>query len=230
MKLLAIESSSELYTAALLIDDRILEREGAAGIPHSEIALPLIRDLLEEAGIGLAGLDGIAFGTGPGAFTGLRLAASLAQGLALGASLPVAAVCSLEALAAAAGAEAVYACSDARMEEVYCAAYRVGTDDLETVIAPQLSAPQAVPRPPGSGWLGCGSGFARHGAVLGARLGDALRRVDAAARPRAAAIARLAARSLRRGDALDPALALPLYVRDRVALTTAERVARGGKA
>ncbi|MBM3392762.1 MAG: tRNA (adenosine(37)-N6)-threonylcarbamoyltransferase complex dimerization subunit type 1 TsaB [Betaproteobacteria bacterium] len=228
MKLLAIESSTELFSIALFLDGRIVEREGACGVPHSEIALPMLRALLDEEGVPLSGLAGIAFGAGPGAFTGLRLAASVAQGLAFGSGLPVLGVGSLEALALDAGAERVYACTDARMNELYCAACRVTGESVDMLLPPVVVPPHAAPLPPGQGWHGCGSGFSTYGDVLRARLGAALDSVDAQARPRARAVARLAAPRFARGEALDPALAAPLYVRDKIALTTRERLAAGG--
>lgn len=230
MKLLALESSTERFTAALSCDGRILEREGARGVPHSEIALPLVRALLDEAGVGLGALDGIAFGAGPGAFTGLRLAASVAQGLAVGAGLPVIGIGSLEALALGMGDGLVYACADARMNEVYCAAYRVRGESVEMAVAPIVTSPDRAPVPPGEGWLGCGSGFAAYRDALSARLGSAIGRVEETARPCAAAVLRLAAPRLARGEGVDAALAAPLYVRDKVAMTIRERIAAGGKA
>lgn len=230
MKLLAFESSTEVFTAALFLDGRIVEREGGPRVPHSEIALPLVQALLEEQGVTLAGLDGLAFGAGPGAFTGLRLACSMAQGLAVGAGLPVLGIGSLEALALGAGDGPVYACADARMNEMYCAAYRVRGETLETVIAPVLAAPGSVPLPSGQGWLGCGSGFAAYGDALASRLGCAIRRTEPDVRPRASAVLRLAAPRFMQGEGIDAALAAPLYVRDKVAMTTAERIALGGKA
>ncbi|MEZ5613856.1 MAG: tRNA (adenosine(37)-N6)-threonylcarbamoyltransferase complex dimerization subunit type 1 TsaB [Rhodocyclaceae bacterium] len=228
MKLLALESSTELFTAALYLDGRIVEREGARGVPHSEIALPLVCALIEAERLALTDLDGIAFGAGPGAFTGLRLAASMAQGLAVGAGLAVLGVGSLEALALDAGAGRVYACTDARMNELYCAAYRVAAEASETVLAPVVCPPGAAPLPPGTGWLGCGSGFAAAGEALMARLGGCLEGVRPESRPRAGAVARLAAPRFARGEAVDAALAAPCYVRDKVALTTRERLAAGG--
>jgi tRNA threonylcarbamoyladenosine biosynthesis protein TsaB len=230
VKLLALESSTDLFTAALFLDGRIVEREGARGISHSEIALPLVQALLDGEGVSLSDLDGIAFGAGPGAFTGLRLACSVAQGLAVGAGLPVLGIVSLEALALASGDGAVYACLDARMNEVYCAAYRVAGETVAAVVAPVVAAPDQVPIPPGEGWLGCGSGFAAYGAALAARLGQTIGSIDARARPRAASLLRMAAPRFLRGEGEDAALATPLYVRDKVAMTTRERIAQGGKA
>ena len=230
MKLLALESSTDLFTTALFLDGRIVEHEGARGVSHSEIALPMVRTLLDGQGVALADLDGIAFGAGPGAFTGLRLACSVAQGLAVGAGLPVIGIGSLEALALGAGDGTVYACTDARMNEVYCAAYRVSGESVETIIAPAVAAPDNAPLPPGPGWRGCGSGFAAYGEALAVRLGPSIGGIDASARPRAAALLRLAAPRFARGEGIDAALAAPLYVRDKVAMTTRERLAAGGKA
>lgn len=230
MKLLALESSTDIFTAALFLDGRVVEREGARGLPHSEIALPLVQALLDDQGTALAELDGIAFGAGPGAFTGLRLACSMAQGLAVGAGLPVLGIASLEALALGAGDGLVYACVDARMNEVYSAAYRVCGASIEAVVTPVVTAPSQAPVPPGEGWLACGSGFAAHGAALAARLGPSMVRVDGLARPRAGDLLRLAVPRFARGEGIDAALAAPLYVRDKVAQTTVERLAAGGKA
>jgi tRNA threonylcarbamoyladenosine biosynthesis protein TsaB len=230
VKLLALESSTDLFTAALFLDGRVVEREGARGLPHSEIALPLVQALLDDQGAALADLDGIAFGAGPGAFTGLRLACSMAQGLAVGAGLPVLGIASLEALALGAGDGLVYACVDARMNEVYSAAYRVCGESTETIVAPVVTAPSQVPVPPGEGWLGCGSGFAAYDVALAARLGPSMVRMDGMARPRAGNLLRLAVQRFARGEGVDAALAAPLYVRDKVAQTTVERLAAGGKA
>ena len=154
----------------------------------------------------------------------------MAQGLAVGIGLPVIGIGSLEALALGAGDGLVYACTDARMNEAYCAAYKVSGNSVETVIAPVVSAPDRVPIPPGQGWLGCGSGFAAYGDALTERLGTTLRGMDGGARARASMVLRLAAPLFARGEGIDAALAVPRYVRDKVAQTTAERLAAGGKA
>jgi tRNA threonylcarbamoyladenosine biosynthesis protein TsaB len=230
MKLLAFETSSEQGSAALWLDGQILERSSARSEAHSARLLPQVSDLLAEAGLRLGELDAIAYGAGPGGFTGLRLACGVAQGLAFGAGLPVIGVSSLEAVACAAGRPFCYVVIDARMDEVYCAAYRVEDGVIDTLIGPCVLAPAAVPLPPGTGWHGCGCGFAAYGEALRARLGDALVAVDDAAMPMASFVAVLAARRLGRDGGMDAAFAQPLYVRDKVALTTAERLARGGKA
>ena len=200
--------------------------ERAADVPNggSGLLLPWAVELLGEAGLLLADVDGIAFGAGPGGFTGLRLSCGVAQGLAFGLDRPVLAVPTLEALALACGAEKVFACLDARMNEVYCAAYIVRNGTPETAMAPLCAPPATVPAPPGSGWLGCGDGFAAYPELLG----PAFAGVRADLWPTAAAVARLAAPIFARGGGVDAALAAPLYVRNKVALTTAERIARGG--
>ncbi len=124
MKILALDTSTEFLSLALWQHGAVAVREMLAGQKHSELVLPLVRELLDEAGLQLADLDGIAFGMGPGSFTGLRIGCGVAQGLVYGANLPVVGVCTLEALAQQAGADRVIACLDARMNEVYHAAYQ----------------------------------------------------------------------------------------------------------
>lgn len=219
MQLLALEAATHRLSVALWLDGRIIER--AAELPNgsSEWLLPNVRSLLAEAGIGLKALDGIAFGAGPGSFTGLRLAAGCAQGLAYGLDLPVLGIVTLEALALASGEPRTYACLDARMNEVYVAAYENGVE----VMAPVVCPPERAPRPAGEGWVACGDGFASYGERL-----PRFERVRADLRPTAAAVAALAAPRFARGEGVPAGEAQPIYVRDKVALTTAERLARGG--
>jgi tRNA threonylcarbamoyladenosine biosynthesis protein TsaB len=171
--------------------------------------------LLAQAGIAAGALDAVAFGAGPGSFTGLRIACGIAQGIAFARGLPVIGVSTLEALAEAAAAARVVACLDARMREVYYACLERQGHAWREVIAAQCVAPAAAPRPPGEGWVGCGNGFAVHG-----NLG--LSRVFPEIHPTATAVARLAAPRLERGEGADPALAAPLYLRVKVAFTREE--------
>ncbi len=226
MRFIALDSSSEWCSAALCCDGEIAALETRADHAHSELLLPMVERLLAQAGLGLTALDGVAFGAGPGAFTGLRIACGLAQGLAFTRNLPVIGVSSLEALAEAAGAERVVACLDARMQEVYCAAYARRGERWAVLLEPACLAPAAVPVPAGEGWVGAGSGFAAHGEALAARLGAALTQVLPALRPGAYAVAQLAAPRFARGEGVDAAQALPHYLRDKVALTRAERRAQ----
>ncbi|MDR1855529.1 MAG: tRNA (adenosine(37)-N6)-threonylcarbamoyltransferase complex dimerization subunit type 1 TsaB [Azoarcus sp.] len=227
MKLLAIESSCERASVALFFDGAIRARQLQGHANHSEHLLAAVRDLLSESGVAMNALDAVAFGSGPGAFTGLRLACGVAQGLALGAELGVIPVCSLAALALQSAASQVLAATDARMGEVYHARYRVEDDVAHELTAPMCCAPQDLALPTGE-WFGIGSAFAVYAEAL-APLRAALVGCDATATPAAAAVARLAARA---GSAaiVAPEQAAPLYVRNKVALTTAERLARGNKA
>jgi len=229
-RILAIETSTETCSVALLADGMVRHRSVPASSGHSERILPLIRELLDEADTSLTTLDAIAYGAGPGAFTGLRLACGVAQGLAFGAGLPVLGVGSLEALAWASGKPRVYAALDARMNEVYFAAYRIKAFDLEEELAPGVAHAGEAGLPAGQGWFGCGSGFSAYGVELAKRLGPALSDFDSALLPDASAVAQLAAARLETQAGLDPFEAQPAYVRQKVALTTAERLTRGGKA
>ena len=215
MKFGVLETSSEWCSVAISLDGEVASREVRAGQRHSELALPMLLDVLKEAGLEMHDLEAIAFGAGPGSFTGLRIACGLAQGLALGRGLPVLGVSSLEAIAQESGAGRVVACIDARMREVYYAALERTAAGWREVIGAQCIAPHAAPRPPGEGWIGCGSGFAAYGDM-------GLARVLPDVHPTAAAIAELAAPRLARGEGVDAALAAPVYVRDKVALTTEE--------
>ena len=181
------------------------------------------RGIPNGSAITLAQLDGIAFGMGPGSFTGVRIACGVTQGLALGANLPVVGVCTLEALAEASGKPRVIAALDARMGEIYHAAYRKQNGTWLTECEPSLCLPQDAPSLPGDDWFGVGSGFAVHGAVLGGRYAGQLLGMDGSMVPQAAAIAALAATQFALGHGVDAAAALPLYLRDKVALKTSER-------
>lgn len=227
MRLLAFETATRRLSVALWRDGELIERTADCANGGSERLLPWVHELLAEAGLTLAQLDGIAFGAGPGGFTGLRLACGVAQGLAYGLDLPLLPVSTLEALALAAGDGEVWTCLDARMNEVYSAAYAVAGDGVRPIMTPVCQPPAVAPAPTFAGGWGVGDGFASYGAVLLARKPD-LQGVRGDVFPSAAAVARLAAPALARGEGVGAALAQPIYVRDKVALTTAERLARGG--
>lgn len=233
MKLIALETSTHLLSVALWQDGRILERRLLHPNGGSELILPWVHQLLAEAGLTLAQLDGLALGAGPGGFTGLRLACGIAQGLAYGADLPVVPVSSLAAVALEAALDKgegakLYACMDARMNEVYTAAYLLRDGVPQQVLGPSVNPPAEAPLPEGEGWHGCGDGFASYADALQQRLAGHLAATDATLMPTANAVARLAAPMLARGEGVSAFEAQPLYVRDKVALTTAERLARGG--
>lgn len=223
MKILALDTSTELCSVALWLDGEAAVREELAGQRHSQIVLPMVHELLAEAGLGLNSLDGIAFGEGPGSFTGLRIGCGVAQGLAFGAELPVAGIGTLLALAEGAAADRVIACLDARMGEIYHAAYKKNENGWEEVSAPALGLPQDTPELAGELWTGCGSGFAAYGEALCARYAGRLVKVLPEMLPHAAEIAMLAAERFRQGLGQDAAEAAPLYIRNKVALKTSER-------
>lgn len=227
MRLLGLETATRRLSVALWQDGELLER--SADLPNggSERLLPWVHELLAEAGVTPAQLDGIAFGAGPGSFTGLRLACGVAQGLAWGLDLPVRPVPTLEALALAAGEGEVWACLDARMNEVYTAAYEVSGNAVVQVMAPACTAPAMAVAPAlGAAW-GVGDGFLSHRDALLARKPD-LAGVRADVWPTAASVLRIAAADFVAGGGVTAAAAQPIYVRDKVALTTLERLARGG--
>ena len=229
MQILALETSTELGSCALWRDGVVAERTCPPGKSHSETLLPLVRELLAEAGVKVGQLDAIAFGVGPGAFTGLRVACGAAQGLAVATNRPLIPVTSLETMAAQAGDERVLALLDARMGEVYSGSYQLidGAYVLQGDI--RVSAPDAVVLPAEPGWIACGNAIAAY-PVLAERLSVAGIAVQADVLPTAATVARLAAPRAARGESIDAALAVPLYIRDKVAKTVAERLSEGGRA
>ena len=223
MKILALETSTELCSAALWLDGKVDAREVVAGQRNSELLLPMVEALLAANNLLARDLDGISFGAGPGAFTGVRIACGVAQGIAFGIGVPVAAVGTLLALAQAADAPRVVCCLDARMGEVYQAAYEKRGENWREVHAPGLYKPAAVPALPAGTWSACGSGFAAFRDELTARYGGSIDGIIDGLAPHAREIALLAARQFARGEAVDAADALPLYVRNKVALKVHER-------
>jgi tRNA threonylcarbamoyladenosine biosynthesis protein TsaB len=222
MKLLALDTATEACTVGLLADDDLLWRFELAPRRHAALVLGMMDELLAESGIGIAELDAIGFGQGPGAFTGLRIAASVAQGVAFAMDLPVVAVSSLAAtaqqLADSVGVKRCIVAFDARMGGLYLGIYEQGDDGLVTGLQPdQLLAPDQAPGVTGGSWVGAGSGWKAHEGVLKARYGDHLSGVEPHAYPHGAALARLAARGLANGEGMPADRALPVYLRDRVA-------------
>ncbi len=223
MKILAVETSGDFCSVALWRDGVIDDREILAGQKQSGLLLDLVHELLSACGEKLRDMDGIAFGAGPGSFTGLRVACGVTQGLAMGVDCPVVGVSTLQALAEASGAPRVVCCVDARMREVYQAAYEKVEGVWHTVQEPGVYAPDAVPGLPGEGWLGCGSGFAAYRDALIARYGVQLCGVNDALHARACDVATLAVAVFARAGGLRAEDATLFYVRDKVALMTHER-------
>ena len=229
MQILAIDTSTEFLSLALWLDGRVLSRDIHAGQTHSQQILPTLRTLLDEAKIELTALDGIAFGAGPGSFTGLRIACGVAQGLAFGANLPVVAVSTLQALAQQSGAEKVIACLDARMGEIYHAAYEKQNGEWLEVSAPALFKPEDAPKVNGDDWVVVGTGWLVYPDVLQAVYGEQFREMPAPdhhSHPTATSIAELALPTFEAGLARPAQEAAPIYIRNKVALKMSERVNR----
>ncbi len=239
MNLLALETSTERLSIAILCDGVPFARDIDAGQRHSELAMPLLHELLAEAGVTLRDVDAIAFGQGPGSFTGVRIACGLAQGLALGIGKLLVPVPTQMALAEQTGAARVIVAIDARMGEIYFAAYQRdmtsgGARDesirsgWQTTIAPMLVKPDALPTLDGEGWTAVGSGFdvpALRGS-LATRYGNQIANVMVGVLPRAIDVAQIAARQLANAgmaSAIAPEHAAPFYLRNKVAMTIDER-------
>ena len=231
--LLAFDTATEQMSVALASGGRVWTHDASGGAQASATLIPAIFGLLGQAGITLAALDAIAFGRGPGAFTGLRTACSVAQGLALGAAKPVLPIDSLLAVAEdARGGRAelrVWVAIDARMDEIYAAQYRFTAGSWQVLDAPMLTRPEQL----NQRWRDAPPAEIAGNALgaFGTRLQTDGVRCDPDALPRAAAMVTLAQALWQCGGAVDPVLALPLYLRDKVAQTTLEREAlRAAKA
>ncbi|UHQ19812.1 tRNA (adenosine(37)-N6)-threonylcarbamoyltransferase complex dimerization subunit type 1 TsaB [Lysobacter sp. KIS68-7] len=226
MRLLAFETATEACSVAVWVDGQVHERFELAPRRHAELALPWADALLSEAGVAKSSLDAIAVGRGPGAFTGVRLAIAVAQGVALALDRPVVPVSTLAALALQADAPRVLAAIDARMGEVYAAAFRCEGGDVVGLDVERVIVPGQVVLPgEDDGWVGVGTGFGAVEGALATTLGTRFARIDAAALPHAADVARLAAHAFARGEGVAPERAEPAYLRDNVALTLVEQQA-----
>ncbi len=223
MRLLAIDTASHICSVALMIDGEILLEEADLPQGHSDIVLEMADRLLRRGGLASPReLDGVAFGRGPGSFTGLRIAAGVTQGIAYGGNLPVAPVSNLAALALRAmndlGATKILPALDARMGEVYWAGYQSSGDaSLQLSMEEEVRAPGLVATPQDAGWIGVGEGWRGYGETLRERCGDYLERVEENLNGSAREIALLAAPILANGLGLAPQQALPVYLRNDVA-------------
>lgn len=227
MNLLALDTSTEFLSLALQVRGEIFSYHEHVGNATSQHILPQISALLNQANIQLNQLDGIAFGAGPGSFTGVRIAAGVTQGLAMSANLPVVPVCTLLALAHDAGYDKVITCLDARMREIYHAAYEKKAGDWVAEIAPNVCAAQDAPKVVGSDWVGIGNGWLSDGEALKAVYAGQVMHVQENFTPNARAILALAAPKFLVKDTLPAAEATPIYVRNKVAMTIAERFQAG---
>jgi tRNA threonylcarbamoyladenosine biosynthesis protein TsaB len=218
MKLLALETATEACNAALWLDGSVLERSEPGG-QHAERLLPMVDALLAEAGLALTQLDAIAFGRGPGSFTGLRIGAGVTQGLAFGADLPVVPVSSLAALAQGVEAPRVLAAFDARMQQVYWGVYvRNAIGLMEAQSTEGVFSPLAVPVPVGELWYGAGPGWDAYHDSLQQHLDPCLAGWHRNCLPRARHVAELGVAGFQSGLAIAADAALPIYIRDNIAV------------
>ena len=223
MKLLAIDTSTEACSAALAIDNTVTHtRFELAPQRHAELILPMVDQLLREADLRVDELDGLAFGQGPGTFTGVRIAAGIIQGIALGAKLPIVPVSSLAALAqglfSERGQAKVLAAIDARIGEIYWGAYQVDERGILMAIQAQcVGKADTVPVPVAGRWFGAGTGWDSYGPILRERLGDRLLGIEPQRYPHAREVAVLGIEAFKAGHGVVQAeYALPAYLRDQV--------------
>jgi len=224
VNLLALDTSSEGCSAALLCGDQLTSRSAIAPRGHTRLLMPMIRELLHEAVQKPADLDAVAFACGPGSFTGLRIATGVVQGLAYGLDIPVVPVSSLQAVAAEAIAhfgmqqgDKTAVAFDARMGEVYWACYECRDGQPEALAQERVCAPEQVTLEPGAGrWFGAGNGW-RLQAQFPAEVIAAMQEADESLLPQASWVARLASRSFTIGGGVAAARAQPVYIRDEVA-------------
>ncbi len=222
MKLLAIDTAAEACSAALSIRGEILERFEIQPRRQSELILAMMDELLAKAGIKPKELDAIAYGAGPGSFTGVRIAAGVAQGAAFGCDLSVISVSTLAALAQRQhreqGHTRLLPAFDARMGELYWGCYETNGDGLVAAVAPdRLAPPDGVSWPEGGGWHGAGSGWRTYGDALMERMGPDLVAVAEDLQVSAYDVALLGRAALLKGETVSPEQALPIYLRDEVA-------------
>jgi tRNA threonylcarbamoyladenosine biosynthesis protein TsaB len=217
LKVLALDTATENCSAALWINGSVLQREAEAERGHADLILTMIDELLKESATRLSDLTAIAFGRGPGSFTGVRLAASVTQGLAFGAGVPVVPVSDLRAVAQRVATKHVLVCNDARMQEVYWGCFELGPEGLmQPVTAERVSKPADVQLPPEWKGTGAGRGFAAY-TMLQERLAEQLSNIEPTVLPRAHEVVLLAIEAVRAGRMQPPESAVPTYIRDDVA-------------
>ncbi len=220
-RILAIETATAACSAALYIDGEVEERYALAPRQHAALLLPMVESLLASAELDVRQLDALAFGQGPGAFTGVRIAASAAQGIAFGANLPVVPVSTLAALAAGAmretGESHVMTALDARMDEVYWGVYTGDAAGLPVLQGREtVAGPDDVPVPGDGDWVAAGSGWGAYAGLLMPRAGERVVRLLPDLEPGAHDVAVIGADRFARGEVGRAGDAVPVYLRDRV--------------
>jgi tRNA threonylcarbamoyladenosine biosynthesis protein TsaB len=228
MKILALDTATEACSVALWLDGEIRERFELAGREHSHLLSPMVQALLADCGVAAHQLDGIAAGVGPGSFAGVRIGVAFVKGFALALDRPVRAVSSLAMLAQGAiggGAAGALPAIDARMREVYFGVYRFSDGLACAQVADAVLPPEAVPAVGGGPYAALGSGWKAYGEALAAGTGAVLLGVDGAALPHAADALRLSVPDFAAGAGISASELQPQYLRNRVALTSAEQQA-----
>ncbi len=223
MKLLALETSTEYCSVTLHIDGESISKEIRAERRHSALILPMTEEVLSEAELSLTQIDGIAFGAGPGSFTGLRIACGVAQGLAFAVDLPVVGINTLEAIAQQCNQQKIIVALDARMGEIYHAAFQQCGKAWEPICTTTLCQPHQAPPVPGTHWIGCGSGFDVYDKALSKLYNAHIDSIAYGLYPHAREIAQLSIPRFTDGSNTDPSNATPLYIRNKVALKENER-------
>lgn len=230
MKLLAVETATEACSAALYLDGEVLERYQVSPRDHAQLILPMIDGLMSETGLQLSALDALAFGRGPGSFTGVRIATGVIHGIALGGDLPVVPVSTLAAVAQEFfdrnidGFDTAFTAMDARMGEIYFAVYRRNASGFAELLGEEKVTPAEAIVFPDLAGAGIGTGWGVYREVLAQRLAGRISMIETGNLPRAGAIARLGARGFGLGLAVDVEDAQPVYLRNKVAKKEAERV------
>jgi len=229
MKLLAVETATEACSAALYLDGEVIERYQVSPRDHAQLILPMIDGLMVEAGLKLSGLDALAFGCGPGSFTGVRIATGVIHGIALGGDLPVVPVSTLAAVAQeffdrnADGVNTAFTAMDARMGEIYFAVYQKDELGYAKLLGEEKVTPAELITFPDLTGAGIGTGWGVYHDMLMQRLGWRIGLIETGNLPRAGAVARLGAHGYELGLAVDVEDAQPVYLRNKVAKKESER-------
>ena len=222
MKILALDTSTEACSAALSVDGTIQQLYDVQPRGHTQLILPMVERLLADSELTISSLDAIAFGRGPGSFTGVRIAMGVVQGLAFASDLPVLPVSTLAAIAQQlfddVGHRDILCAIDARMQEVYWAGYRVNEKDLAQLVDQErVVAADQIDAIASGNWAGAGSGWKTYAQALMQHTAIDADRVYGDYLPTATAIIKLATEDYHQGLAVDVRDAQPVYLRDKVA-------------
>lgn len=230
MKLLALDTSTEACSAAIYADGATISAFELTPRAHTQLILPMIDQVLSQAQLRLTDVDAVVVGRGPGAFTGIRIGMGVAQGLAMVADKPVIAISTLAALAQQAfcqwGATQVLSALDARMSEVYWGQYTLQDGLMQLQGVEQVCAPTLAPVPETAGWLAMGHGWSAYADALQPRFAGKVTQTVSEVLPAAEFMLPLAVAAWQAGQATAPELAQPVYLRNKIALTTQERLAK----